>query len=162
VCGDVAHDGDGDVEEDKKVLCQVLGRLHLPETVDDDKIRTPNLLCTISLRYLCLFPFLYALPLVIPPRCGTDRSETSRPQRPLQIRHDDQQEVCRRAGWIQRGGIPMTRAARRAVSLLVDIVPLDDGEEVEQMKTRGRKRCVFLHVARAWAAVPGMCADGKR
>ena len=37
----LAHD---DAEEDKKVLCQVLGRLHLPETVDDDKIRTLKLL----------------------------------------------------------------------------------------------------------------------
>lgn len=45
----VASSGDGvndhsDVEEDKKVLCQVLGRLDLPETVDDDKIRTLKLL----------------------------------------------------------------------------------------------------------------------
>ena len=35
---------DDAVEDDKKVLCQVLGRLHLPETVDDDKIRTIKLL----------------------------------------------------------------------------------------------------------------------
>jgi hypothetical protein len=32
------------LEEDKKVLCQLLGKLHLPDTVDDDKIRTLKLL----------------------------------------------------------------------------------------------------------------------
>jgi condensin complex subunit 3 len=31
-------------EEDKKVLYQVLGRLYLPDKVDDDKIRTLKLL----------------------------------------------------------------------------------------------------------------------
>ena len=35
---------DDAVEDDKKVLCQVLGWLHLPETVDDHKIRTIKLL----------------------------------------------------------------------------------------------------------------------
>lgn len=43
MCANGANDH-GDVEEDKKVLCQVLGRLYLPETVDDDKIRTLKLL----------------------------------------------------------------------------------------------------------------------
>jgi hypothetical protein len=32
------------IEEDKKVLCQLLGKLHIPDTVDDDKIRTLKLL----------------------------------------------------------------------------------------------------------------------
>jgi hypothetical protein len=31
-------------EEDKKALCQVLGKLHIPDTVDDDKLRTLKLL----------------------------------------------------------------------------------------------------------------------
>lgn len=31
-------------EEDKKALCQILGKLHIPETVDDDKLRTLKLL----------------------------------------------------------------------------------------------------------------------
>ena len=44
LCGFVYVHDHGDTEEDKKVLCQVLGRLHLPETVDDDKIRTLKLL----------------------------------------------------------------------------------------------------------------------
>jgi condensin complex subunit 3 len=33
-----------DIEDNRKVLCQVLGKLYLPETVDDDKIRTVKLL----------------------------------------------------------------------------------------------------------------------
>lgn len=32
------------LEEDKKVLCQLLGKLHLPEKVDEDKLRTLKLL----------------------------------------------------------------------------------------------------------------------
>ena len=32
------------VEDDKKVLCQLLGKLYLPEKVDDDKLRTLKLL----------------------------------------------------------------------------------------------------------------------
>jgi condensin complex subunit 3 len=31
-------------EEDKKVLCQLLGKLFIPETLDDDKLRTLKLL----------------------------------------------------------------------------------------------------------------------
>lgn len=45
-------------EEDKKVLCQVLGRLHLPDAADDDKIRTIKLLiCNLgTVRLFCMFP----------------------------------------------------------------------------------------------------------
>ena len=32
------------LEEDKRVLTQMLGKLYLPEAVDDDKIRTLKLL----------------------------------------------------------------------------------------------------------------------
>lgn len=32
------------VEEEKKVLCQLLGKLYVPDTVDDDQIRTLKLL----------------------------------------------------------------------------------------------------------------------
>ena len=39
----VRSDDHGHAEVDKKVLCQVLGELYLPETVDDDKIRTSTL-----------------------------------------------------------------------------------------------------------------------
>lgn len=38
---------DNDVcpEDDKKALCQLLGKLHIPDVVDDDKLRTLKLLC---------------------------------------------------------------------------------------------------------------------
>jgi len=32
------------LEDDKKVLCQLLGKLHLPDKVDDDQLRTLKLL----------------------------------------------------------------------------------------------------------------------
>jgi hypothetical protein len=50
------------VGEEKKVLCQLLGKLFVPETVDDDKLRTLKLLIhrlrTVRLLcYLDLFDF---------------------------------------------------------------------------------------------------------
>ena len=55
----------GDVEEDK-VLCQILGRLRLPETVDDDKVRTLKLLVhnvfTVRSRSRLLDPSLIVMP----------------------------------------------------------------------------------------------------
>ena len=38
--------------DDKKALCQLLGKLHIPDKVDDDKIRTLNLLMN-NLRIVC-------------------------------------------------------------------------------------------------------------
>jgi hypothetical protein len=40
-----------------------------------------------------------------------------------------------------------------------DIVPLDDGEEVESMRTRGQKQWIVFSFARAWAVVLGTCTD---
>ena len=40
-------------EEDKKALCQMLGKLHLPQEVDDDKVRVLKLLVT-NLRSVSL------------------------------------------------------------------------------------------------------------
>ena len=66
----------GDVEDDKKVLCQVLGRLHFPETVDDDKIRTVKLLVqnifTVRSDSLLLPSSAFATPA-----CSADQSGTS-------------------------------------------------------------------------------------
>ena len=78
MCGDVAHDHD--VEEDKKVLCQVLGRLHLPETVDDDKIRTLKLLVHNVFTVPLLFHSLRLL--TMPLGSSADRSETCPPATP--------------------------------------------------------------------------------
>ena len=81
------------VEDDKKVLCQVLGRVYLPETVDDDKIRTLKLLVhnvfTVRPLFLpVLITYLLTSPFSAPPhpRClGTQRTD--------QIRRRHQQEI---------------------------------------------------------------------
>jgi condensin complex subunit 3 len=31
-------------EDEKKILCQLFGKLYIPETIDDDKVRTLKLL----------------------------------------------------------------------------------------------------------------------
>jgi condensin complex subunit 3 len=146
MCGSVAHDGDGDVEEDKKVLCQVLGWLHLPETVDDDKIQTLKFWYTMSLWYLFFLscaspPDRTPCTALTDPRCLC-------PQRPLQIRRSktiSKKYADKLAGFSEE-------EYRRLEQLdalfrfLDDIVPLDDGEEVEPMRTRGRKRWVFRSI----------------
>ena len=43
--------------EDKKVLCQLIGRLYLPDEVDDDKIRTLKLLVSNIRSVRCAFVF---------------------------------------------------------------------------------------------------------
>ena len=43
-------------EEDKKALCQMLGKLHMPEEVDDDKVRVLKLL-VMNLRSVSLLSF---------------------------------------------------------------------------------------------------------
>ena len=121
------------------MLCQVLGRLHLPETVDDDKIRTLKLLVhnvfTVPLLFSLAFPPDHA------PR------EQRRPIRDVSARNAlskfdatiSKKYADKLAGFSEE-------EYRRLEQLdalfrfLDDIVPLDDGEEVEPMRTRGRKR----------------------
>ena len=136
----LAHD---DVEEDKKVLCQVLGRLHLPETVDDDKIRTLKLLVHNVFTVPLPFPFFRALPLLIihtprvqrrPIRDVSARNALSKFDATISRKYADKladfsEEEYRRLEQLDA-----------LFRFLDDIVPLDDGEEVEMPKTRGRKR----------------------
>ena len=75
---------DGDVIwRTTKKWCQVLGRLHLPEMLDNDKIRTLKLLVHNVFMVPLTFPFLTHLPLRIIPL--QRRPRRLRPQRPLQI-----------------------------------------------------------------------------
>ena len=48
------------VGEDKKGLCQLFGKLYIPDVIDDDKIRTLKLLIH-NLRAVCLPRFLCVL-----------------------------------------------------------------------------------------------------
>jgi hypothetical protein len=54
------------IEEDKKVLCQLLNKLYIPDTVDDYKIRSIKLLID-HLRTVSVFSFplsfFFGLPL---------------------------------------------------------------------------------------------------
>jgi condensin complex subunit 3 len=144
-CGDVTYDGD--VEEDKKVLCQVLGRLHLPETVDDDKIRTLKLLVhnvfTVLFLSCARFP-TDPVPRVQrrPIRDVSARNALSKFDTTISKKYAD-----KLAGFSEEDYRRLEQLDA-LFRFLDDIVPLDDGEEMEPMRTRGRKRWVVVYVSR--------------
>lgn len=47
-------------EDDKKILCQMLGKLYIPDEVDEDKVRTLKLLLT-TLQEVRLYSCVEAL-----------------------------------------------------------------------------------------------------
>jgi condensin complex subunit 3 len=130
------------VEDDKKVLCQILERVYLPETVDDDKIRTLKLLVhnVFTVRVLSS-PRVPFRPLTRPQR---------RPIRDVSARNAltkfdasiSKKYADKLAGFSEEEYRRLEQL-EALFAFLDDIVPLDDGEEVEMpMRTRGRKRCV--------------------
>ncbi|KIJ59925.1 hypothetical protein HYDPIDRAFT_99639 [Hydnomerulius pinastri MD-312] len=109
--------------ENKKVLCQVLGRLHLPENVDDDKIRTLKLLIhNISTRR--------------PLRDTTARNAFTKFDAAVTKKYADKLADFSEEEYRQ------LEQLNDLFAFLDDIIPLDDGEEIELPKTRGRKRYV--------------------
>ncbi|KAG6332139.1 hypothetical protein ID866_6950 [Astraeus odoratus] len=111
-----------DVErEDKKVLCQVLGRLHLPETADDDKIRTLKLL-------------IHNLSTRRPLKDTTAKNALSKFDAALSKKYAD-----KLADFSEEEYRQLT-ALKELFEFLDDIIPLDEGEEIELPKTRARKR----------------------
>ncbi|KAG9310046.1 hypothetical protein JVU11DRAFT_10089 [Chiua virens] len=108
-------------KEDRKVLCQVFGRLHLPETVDDDKIRTAKLL-------------VYNVFTRRPIRDVSARNALSKFDATISKKYaeklaDFSEEEYRRLKQLDE-----------LFKFLDDIIPLEDGEEIEMPRTRGRKR----------------------
>lgn len=133
------------VEDDKRVLCQVLGRVYLPETVDDDKIRTLKLLVhnVFTVRPLFL-PVLITHPLT-PPfqrrpiRDVSARNALTKFDGAISKKYADKldgfsEEEYRRLEQLEA-----------LFAFLDEIVPLDE-EEGEVPRTRGRKRCVSCRV----------------
>ncbi|KAF9225668.1 hypothetical protein BS17DRAFT_777480 [Gyrodon lividus] len=110
-------------KEEKKVLCQVLGRLHLPENVDDDKIRTLKLLIhNISTRR--------------PLRDTTARNAFAKFDAVVSKKYADKLANFSEEEYRQ------LEQLNDLFKFLDDIIPLDDAEDFEPpiAKTRGRKR----------------------
>jgi len=141
----------GGLEEDRKVLCQVLGRLYLPETVDDDKIKTVKLLVhnVFTVRHSLLPPIL-PLPLsrpsaLPPPPSGVPPQR--RPVRDVSARNAlskfdttiSKKYADKLAGFSEEEYRQLEQLDA-LFKFLDDIVPLDDGEMIE-ITTRGKKRC---------------------
>ncbi|KAG2363036.1 nuclear condensing complex subunit [Suillus spraguei] len=108
-------------EEDKKVLYQVLGRLYLPDKVDDDKIRTLKLL-------------LYNLNSRRPIRDAAAKNALARFDAAISKRYAEQLESFNEEDYRQ------LEYLKDLFEFLDDIIPLDDGEEVDVPRTRARKR----------------------
>ncbi|KAF8548047.1 hypothetical protein OG21DRAFT_1489698 [Imleria badia] len=130
-------------KDDKKVLCQILERVYLPETVDDDKIRTLKLLVhNVFTRR--------------PIRDVSARNALTKFDASISKKYADKlvgfsEEEYRRLEHLEA-----------LFAFLDDIVPLDDGEEVEMPKTRGRKRCsVMTEATVSSVADDGSVGSGK-
>ncbi|KAH0826785.1 hypothetical protein J3R83DRAFT_5201 [Lanmaoa asiatica] len=112
-----------DIEkEDKKALCQVLARLHLPETVDDDKIRTVKLLVhNVFTRR--------------PIRDVSARNALTKFDAAISKKYADKLSNFNEEEYRQ------LEQLETLFKFLDDIIPLEDGEEIEiLMKSRGQKR----------------------
>lgn len=108
-------------KEDKKVLCQVLGRLHLPDTADDDKIRTIKLL-------------IYNLGTRRPLRDTVAKNALAKFDASLSKKYADKLADFSEEEYRQLA------ALKDLFEFLDDIIPVDEGEEIELPKTRARKR----------------------
>ena len=108
--------------DDKKVLCQALGKLYLPpETADDDKIRTLKLLVT-NLRTRR------------PPREASAQSALAKFDTALSKRFEKQLEDFDEAEYRQ------LESLRELFAFLDEIVPLDEDEDDEEEVQHARKR----------------------
>ena len=112
-----AHPGD-----DKKVLCQALGKLYLPpETGDDDKVRTLKLL-------------VQNLRTRRPPREASAQAALAKFENALSKRFEKQLEDFNEAEYRQ------LESLRELFEFLDDIVPLDEDEDDEDEALSGKKR----------------------
>ncbi|KAG1847661.1 nuclear condensing complex subunit [Suillus subalutaceus] len=109
------------IKEDKKVLYQVLGRLYLPDKVDDDKIRTLKLL-------------LHNLNSRRPIRDTAAKNALAKFDAAISKRYAEQLESFNEEDYRQ------LEYLKDLFEFLDDIIPLDDGEEVDIPRTRARKR----------------------
>ncbi|KAG1834854.1 nuclear condensing complex subunit [Suillus variegatus] len=101
-------------EEDKKVLYQVLGRLYLPDKVDDDKIRIAQI--TTSQPQF------------------SAKNALAKFDAAISKRYAEQLESFNEEDYRQ------LEYLKDLFEFLDDIIPLDDGEEVDIPRTRARKR----------------------
>ncbi|EGO03950.1 hypothetical protein SERLA73DRAFT_165497 [Serpula lacrymans var. lacrymans S7.3] len=108
-------------KEDKKVMCQLLGRLYIPDTVDDDKIRTLKLL-------------LSSLSSRRPLRDTVAKNAFMKFDNAISKKFAKQLEDFNEAEYRQLENL------KELFEFLDDIVPIEDGEEIELPKGRARKR----------------------
>ncbi|KAI6040837.1 nuclear condensing complex subunit [Pisolithus marmoratus] len=108
-------------KEDKKVLCQVLGRLYLPDAADDDKIRTIKLL-------------IHNLGTRRPLRDTAARNALAKFDASLSKKYADKLADFSEEEYRQLA------ALKDLFEFLDDIIAIDEGEEIELPKTRARKR----------------------
>jgi condensin complex subunit 3 len=108
--------------DDKKVLCQALGKLYLPpETADDDKVRTLKLLVT-NLRTRR------------PPREASAQAALAKFDTALSKRFEKQLEDFDEAEYRQ------LESLRELFAFLDEIVPLDEDEDEDEEVLHVRKR----------------------
>ncbi|KAH8101082.1 nuclear condensing complex subunit [Cristinia sonorae] len=107
---------------EKKTLCQLLGKLHIPETIDDDKIRTLKLL-------------MHNLRNRRPLREASSKNAFNKFEATLTKKFEKQLEAFDETEYRQLEHL------KELFEFLDDIIPLSDDEDIEPPKKRaGRKR----------------------
>ncbi|KAJ7284629.1 nuclear condensing complex subunit [Mycena rebaudengoi] len=109
-------------KEDKKVLCQMLGKLYIPDEVDDDKIRTLKLLMhTLTLRR----PFREAVT-----KNAFNKFDATISKKFEKQLEDFNEEEYRKM-----------EELKELFEFLDDIIPEDDDEVIDvEVKKKGKKR----------------------
>jgi condensin complex subunit 3 len=138
---------------DKKVLCQALNKLFLPETDDDDQVRTVKLLA-------------YNLRMRRPPRDATALAALVKFDSALSKRFEKQLEDFDEAEYRQ------LESLQELFEFLDEIVPLDEDEDEEEEPQASKKRAArkrrsesvttdSTSVTDEWARMPPRGKSGK-
>lgn len=141
-------------EEDKKALCQMLGKLHMPDEVDDDKVRTLKLLVSNlrSVRFplsrvIVLYNLIGKCPQRRPPRDTTAKNALAKFETALSKKYERQLEN------FSEEELRKLEELRDMFEFLDDIIPLEEDED--ELPRKGKKRCV----CRVLLACPPACSE---
>ncbi|THH31051.1 hypothetical protein EUX98_g3136 [Antrodiella citrinella] len=111
-------------KNEKKSLCQLLGKIYLPDVVDDDKVRTLKLL-------------IHNVRARRPLRDVTSKNAFNKFEATLTKKFEKQLEAFDEAEYRELEHL------KGLFEFLDDIIPISDDEEVEPPKKRGTRKSAF-------------------
>ncbi|TCD67325.1 hypothetical protein EIP91_000246 [Steccherinum ochraceum] len=129
-------------KDEKKSLCQLLGKLHIPETIDDDKIRTLKLL-------------MHNIRARRPIRDAASRNAFTKFEIALNKKFEKQLEAFNEEEYRQ------LEQLKGLFEFLDDIIPLSDDEEEAAPKKKGARKRRSESVTTDASSVTGFSGDER-